>query len=54
MLGDARTWDLLLYNLATNRDLVDGYAGDFMIALVFSAMGCFFTLRRLFALTRPR
>jgi len=54
MLGDARTWDLLLYNLATNRDLVDGYAGDFMIALVFSAMGCFFTLRRLFALTRTR
>ena len=52
MLADAETWDLLLYNLATNRDVVDGYAGDFLVALLFSALGCFFTLRRLFAETR--
>ena len=52
MLADAGTWDLLLYNLATNRDVVDGYAGDFLVALLFSALGCFFTLRRLFAATR--
>lgn len=54
MLADAGTWDLLLYNLTTNRHLVDGYAGDFLIALLFSALGCFYTLRRLFALTRTR
>lgn len=52
MLTDAGTWDLLLYNLSTNRDLVDGYAGDFLLALLFSALGCFFTLRQLFAHTR--
>jgi hypothetical protein len=52
MLADAGTWDLLLYNLATNRDIVDGYAGDFLVTLLFSALGCFVTLRRLFAQTR--
>lgn len=52
MLADAGTWDLLLYNLSTNRDLVDGYAGDFLLALLFSALGCFFTLRQLFTHTR--
>ena len=52
MLADAQTWDLLAYNLATNRELVDGYAGDFLLALLFSALGCFFTLRKLFAQAR--
>ncbi len=52
MLADAETWDLLFFNLATNRELVDGYGGDFLMALLFSGLGCFFTLRRLFAQTR--
>ena len=52
MLAEAQTWDLLGFNLATNRELVDSYAGDFLIALLFSALGCFFTLRQLFAQTR--
>ncbi|RAX45073.1 hypothetical protein DQ354_11635 [Arthrobacter sp. AQ5-06] len=52
MLADAETWDLLGFNLATNRELVDSYAGDFLLALLFSALGCFFTLRQLFAQTR--
>jgi hypothetical protein len=52
MLADAETWDVLLFNLSTNRELVDGYGGDFMVALLFSALGCFFTLRRLFAQTK--
>jgi len=52
MLADAQTWDLLLFNLSTNRELVDGYGGDFLVALLFSGLGCFFTLRRLFAQTR--
>lgn len=52
MLADAQTWDLLLFNLTTNRELVDGYGGDFLVALLFSGLGCFFTLRRLFAQTR--
>ncbi|MEV7662756.1 hypothetical protein [Paenarthrobacter sp. NPDC089316] len=54
MLADAGTWDLLLYNLSTNRDLVNEYAVDFLLALLFSALGCFFTLRQLFAHTRGR
>lgn len=52
MLAEAQTWDLLGFNLTTNRDLVDGYAGDFMLALLLSALGCFFTLRQLFAQAR--
>lgn len=52
MLADAQTWDLLGFNLATNRELVESYAGDFLLALLFSALGCFFTLRQLFAQTR--
>ena len=52
MLADAQTWDLLLFNLSTNREPVDGYGGDFLVALLFSGLGCFFTLRRLFAQTR--
>jgi hypothetical protein len=52
MLADAETWDLLGYNLTTNRALVDSYFGDFLLALLFSALGCFFTLRQLFAQTR--
>jgi hypothetical protein len=52
MLADAQTWDLLAYNLGTNRELVDGYAGDFALALLFSVLGCFFTLRQLFAQSR--
>lgn len=52
MLAEAQTWELLGFNLATNRDLVNTYAGDFMLGLLFSALGCFFTLRRLFAQTR--
>jgi hypothetical protein len=52
MLAEAETWDLLGFNLTTNRDLVDGYAGDFLVALLLSALGCFFTLRQLFAQSR--
>lgn len=52
MLADTQTWDLLAYNLETNRELVNGYAGDFLLALLLSALGCFFTLRQLFAQTR--
>ncbi|MDQ0636233.1 hypothetical protein QFZ40_004142 [Arthrobacter pascens] len=52
MLADPQTWDLLTFNLFTNPELVDSYIGDFLLALLFSALGCFFTLRRLFAQTR--
>ncbi|MFE4227959.1 hypothetical protein ACFRJ8_08755 [Arthrobacter sp. NPDC056886] len=54
MLADPQTWELLLYNLGTNRELVDSYAGDFLLALLLSALGCFFTLRRLVVQSRQR
>ena len=49
---DPEPWDLMAYNLATNPDFVKGYAGDFLMALLFGALGCFFTLRSLFAGTK--
>jgi hypothetical protein len=52
LLTDSEAWDLLGYNLTTNADLVEAYKVDFLMALLFSALGCFFTLRRLFAQTR--
>lgn len=52
LLLDPQAWDLLGYNLTTNPDLVEGYKSDFLMALLFGALGCFFTLRRLFAQTR--
>ncbi|WP_314212783.1 hypothetical protein [Pseudarthrobacter equi] len=52
MLVDPGTWDFLMFNVTTNRELIDAYAGDFLVALLFSALGCFFTLRRLFAQTK--
>lgn len=52
MVLDPEPWDLIGYNLATNPDFVKGYAGDFFMALLFGALGCFFTLRSLFAATK--
>ena len=52
MVLDPEPWDLIAYNLVTNRDFVNGYAGDFLMALLFGALGCFFTLRGLFTATR--
>jgi hypothetical protein len=52
MVLDPEPWDLIGYNLATNPDFVKGYTGDFLMALLFGALGCFFTLRSLFAATK--
>ncbi len=52
MALDPEPWDLMAYNLQTNPDFVKGYAGDFLMALLFGALGCFFTLRALFAATK--
>jgi len=52
LILDPEPWDLMGYNLATNPDFVKGYAGDFLMALLFAALGCFFTLRSLFAATK--
>lgn len=52
LLFEPEAWDLLGYNLANNADLVEGLKGEFLMALLFSALGCFFTLRQLFAESR--
>jgi len=52
LLFEPEAWDLLGYNLANNADLVEGLKGEFLMALLFTALGCFFTLRQLFAQSR--
>jgi len=52
MVFDPEPWTLLADNLATNPDFFKTYSGDFLMALLFGALGCFFTLRRLFAATK--
>lgn len=52
LLFEPEAWDLLGYNVANNADLVEGLKGEFLMALLFSALGCFFTLRQLFAQSR--
>ena len=52
LLFEPEAWGLLGYNLANNADLVEGLKGEFLMALLFSALGCFFTLRQLFAQSR--
>jgi hypothetical protein len=51
-LVDPQAWDLFALNVTDNPELLESYAGDFAMALLFSALGCFFTLRKLFAQTR--
>lgn len=52
LLFEPEAWDLLGYNLTSNADLIEGLKGEFLMALLFSALGCFFTLRQLFAQSR--
>ncbi|QDY89777.1 hypothetical protein E7Y32_05750 [Arthrobacter sp. UKPF54-2] len=52
MLAQPEAWDLLGYNLTSNADLIEDLKGEFVMALLFSALGCFFTLRQLFAQAR--
>jgi hypothetical protein len=52
LLFEPEAWDLLGDNLANNADLVESLKGEFLMALLFSALGCFFTLRQLFAQAR--
>jgi hypothetical protein len=51
-LVDPQAWDLFVLNVTGNPEFLELYAGDFAMALLFSALGCFFTLRRLFSQTR--
>ncbi len=52
LITSSEPWDLMNYNLANNPNFVKSYMGDFFMALLFGALGCFFTLRRMFAATR--
>ena len=51
-LVDPQAWDLFVLNVTANPEFLELYAGDFAMALLFSALGCFFTLRRLSTQTR--
>ena len=50
-LVDGDTWKIFGENLTQNRDLWKDYTVSILSALAFGALGCFFTLRRLFATT---
>ncbi|MFK0009867.1 hypothetical protein ACIQTZ_22720 [Paenarthrobacter sp. NPDC090520] len=52
MVFDSEPWALMADNFAYNPDFVSNYMKDFLLALLFGALGCFFTLRRLFADTK--
>lgn len=52
MVMNSEPWALIADNLAYNPDFIGGYMGDFLLALLFGALGCFFTLRQLFAATK--
>ncbi|MDI2036554.1 hypothetical protein [Paenarthrobacter nitroguajacolicus] len=52
MVLDSEPWSLIGNGLAYNPDFVGFYMKDFLLALLFGALGCFFTLRQLFAATK--
>ncbi|UKA49810.1 hypothetical protein LFT48_20670 [Arthrobacter sp. FW305-123] len=52
MVMSSEPWALMADNFAYNPDFIGGYIGDFLLALLFGALGCFFTLRQLFAETK--
>ncbi|MFJ6535889.1 hypothetical protein ACIQH5_06625 [Paenarthrobacter sp. NPDC091711] len=52
MVMSSEPWALMADNFAYNPDFVGSYMGDFLLALLFGALGCFFTLRQLFAATK--
>lgn len=52
LLFEPDAWDLLGYNLSSNPALVQDLEGDFLMLVLFSALGSFFTLRQLFARSR--
>ncbi|WP_051389311.1 hypothetical protein [Arthrobacter sp. 35W] len=50
-LTDGEMWDVFGTNLIDNPELWESYSKDILMAALFSALGCFFTLRKLFAST---
>jgi hypothetical protein len=52
MVFDSEPWLLMGDNLANNPAFASGYMSDFLLSLFFGALGCFFTLRQLFAATK--
>ena len=52
MVMDSEPWALMADNLSYNPDFIGGYMKDFLLALLFGALGCFFTLRQLFTATK--
>ncbi|WP_415854573.1 hypothetical protein [Sinomonas sp. G460-2] len=44
----ADPWRLMAYNTMHNSNFYSVISKDFLMALLFGALGCFFTLRRLF------
>lgn len=52
LIASSKPWDLINYNLGHNPNFLKSYMGHFSMALLFGALGCFFTLRRMFAATK--
>ena len=52
MVLDSEPWALMADNFAYNPEFVGGYMKDFLLALLFGALGCFFTLRQMFTATK--
>lgn len=52
LLFEPEAWHLLGSSLRDDPELLRGLLGDFLMALLFSGLGCFFILRRLFAQSR--
>jgi len=50
-LVDGDSWSIFGENLANNNELWQEYTTSMLTALLFGALGCFFTLRKLFATT---
>jgi len=50
-LVDGESWSTFGDNLANNPELWKEYTGSILSALLFGALGCFFTLRKLFTTT---
>ncbi len=52
MVMNSEPWALMANNLAYNPEFISGYMKDFLLALLFGALGCFFTLRQMFTATK--
>ncbi|MDP5228163.1 MULTISPECIES: hypothetical protein [Arthrobacter] len=53
-IGSSGPWEELSWNLSENREYQNEIIQNLWSSLLFGGLGCFFTLRRLFAATKGR